>query len=299
MQTTHIETKTYYRLISHIYDAVLTPDKWKKFLHELTDALDCHSVPLQFPYKGVQVTQSLCHFLDIPNRLSNHDKKLLQALLPHIQRSIEISRRYEEMEDRIKTTIDILEKLPYGIVFLSGNGFPVRHNARAAQICDKENNLFLNANGISLKDPKENKTLQDAISHAMDKSANRQGYAIKVTTHDDLLHIFISPLKETQCNLYIPGDNVQAVMFISSTKHTPNLSGEALSDMFGLSRAEIRLVAELIRGLSIEETAERLFVSKHTLRAQLRSIFRKTETRSQSDLIRCLLHSPLVLNQKL
>ncbi|MDH5216360.1 MAG: helix-turn-helix transcriptional regulator [Gammaproteobacteria bacterium] len=299
MQTTHFETETYHRLISHIYDAVLTPDKWKKFLGELTDTLDCHSVALQFPYKGVQVVQSLCYFLDTPSRLSNHDKELLKALLPHIQRSIDLSRRYKEMEDREKTTIDILEKLPYGIVFLSAKGFPVRHNTRAAQICDKENDLFLDGSGISLKDPQKDKTLQNAISQALDRSTARQGYAIKITTNDDMLHILISPLNDKQGDIYIPGDNVQAIMFISSTKHTPNLSGKALSDMFGLSPAEIRLVTELIRGLSIEETAEHLYVSKHTLRAQLRSIFKKTETRSQSDLIRCLLHSPLILNQKL
>ena len=299
MQTTHFNNETYHKLISHIYDAVLTQDTWNIFLSELTNTLDCRSETFQLPYKSVQALQALSHHLDTPNQFSNHDKKLLQALLPHIQRSVKISQHYKEMEHRDKTTTDILEKLPYGIVFLSDKGLPIEYNARAEKICNRKNDLFLGASGINLKDPEKNRALQDAITHVIDKNSDRQTSAIKITTHNDLLHILISLLNDKEGDTNIPRDKAQAIMFISSTKYSPILCGEALSDLFGLSRAEIRLVAELIRGRSIEETAEHLHVSKHTLRAQLRSIFKKTDTRSQSDLIRCLLSSPLTLKTRL
>jgi len=295
MQTTQFNNETYHKLVSHIYDAVLTQDKWKIFLRELTDSLDCRSVTFQLPYKSVHALRALTHHLNTPNQFTNHDKELLLALLPHIQRSIDISRHYMEMEDNAKTSVELLEKLPYGIIFLSRNGLPIQQNARASQICNKENDLFLDKSGINIKDPKKNKTLQDAITRVLDKNTDQKDDAIKLETHNDILHILISSLHDKQSDTIIPQHKAQAIIFISSTKHSPNLCSEALFKLFGLSRAEIRLVSELIRGLSIEETAEHLYLSKHTLRAQLRSIFKKTETRSQSDLIRYLLSSPLTL----
>ena len=53
---------------------------------------------------------------------------------------------------------------------------------------------------------------------------------------------------------------------------------------------EARLAAQLARDISLTEAADTFGVTRNTVRAQLRSIFDKTEARRQSDLVR-LLHS--------
>jgi DNA-binding CsgD family transcriptional regulator len=58
--------------------------------------------------------------------------------------------------------------------------------------------------------------------------------------------------------------------------------------MFGLSPAEARLAVALHDGLSLTEIADRLTLSRETLRTQLRMVFDKTGTRRQGALIRLL-----------
>ena len=70
-----------------------------------------------------------------------------------------------------------------------------------------------------------------------------------------------------------------------------------LERLFELSRAEARLAGLLAEGLSLEEAAICLNVSRHTVRTQLRAIFIKTGTNRQGDLVRILLSSVAALAQ--
>jgi DNA-binding CsgD family transcriptional regulator len=53
------------------------------------------------------------------------------------------------------------------------------------------------------------------------------------------------------------------------------------------------LVLILLEGASVQEAADRLGLATDTVRKQLKSIFQKTDTRRQSDLIRHVLLSTL------
>jgi DNA-binding CsgD family transcriptional regulator len=55
--------------------------------------------------------------------------------------------------------------------------------------------------------------------------------------------------------------------------------------LYGLTRGEASLAAALMRGKSIEEAAEELFISPHTARTHLKRIFMKTDTHRQSELV--------------
>ena len=59
---------------------------------------------------------------------------------------------------------------------------------------------------------------------------------------------------------------------------------------FGWPPGEI--AAMLVAGYTLRGAAERFGVNEHTVRAQLKSIFRKTGTHSQSDLIRRVMMGP-------
>jgi DNA-binding CsgD family transcriptional regulator len=65
---------------------------------------------------------------------------------------------------------------------------------------------------------------------------------------------------------------------------------DLLRRAFHLTPGEARLAAHLASGISLTDAADAFGVTRNTVRAQLRSIFDKTEARRQSDLVR-LLHS--------
>jgi len=89
-----------------------------------------------------------------------------------------------------------------------------------------------------------------------------------------------------------------AVVFLVDPDKPANISAPALVKLYGLTPTEARLVCGLVSGGRMEDLATEWRVSLHTLRAQLKQIFAKTETRRQSDLIKLVLTGPAVLGRK-
>jgi DNA-binding CsgD family transcriptional regulator len=67
------------------------------------------------------------------------------------------------------------------------------------------------------------------------------------------------------------------------SQHTIDTRG--LTDAFGLSASEVKLTALIVGGASIEGAAKMLDVSVHTARNQIKSVYQKTDTHSQGELI--------------
>ena len=58
--------------------------------------------------------------------------------------------------------------------------------------------------------------------------------------------------------------------------------------MFGLTPAEIRLALELAQGGILADIAQRRRLSRTTVRSQLASVFSKTQTTRQAELVQLL-----------
>jgi DNA-binding CsgD family transcriptional regulator/PAS domain-containing protein len=71
----------------------------------------------------------------------------------------------------------------------------------------------------------------------------------------------------------------------------PELDLERGQQLFGLTPAESKLAGCLVDGNSASEAAKMLGISLHTVRAQIKSLFGKTDTSRQADLISLLLRS--------
>jgi DNA-binding CsgD family transcriptional regulator len=72
----------------------------------------------------------------------------------------------------------------------------------------------------------------------------------------------------------------------------PAIDVQMLRDWYDLTLAEARVAMLLASGLSVDEIAERLGIGANTARTHLKSIFGKTDTRRQGELIRLLLSNP-------
>jgi DNA-binding CsgD family transcriptional regulator len=67
-------------------------------------------------------------------------------------------------------------------------------------------------------------------------------------------------------------------------------SGRELAGLYGLTRAEERLLHLILDGLGLFEAAERLGVSRNTARTHMKRIYAKTGTRRQAELMRSLTY---------
>ena len=68
-----------------------------------------------------------------------------------------------------------------------------------------------------------------------------------------------------------------------------------LKDRFDLTPAEARLVAHLMTGESLRSCEKVLGIKYGTLRGQLKSVFQKTKTHRQAELVTVVITKPILL----
>lgn len=83
-------------------------------------------------------------------------------------------------------------------------------------------------------------------------------------------------------------DDTYRLMILIDLTLRPQACGPALEKIFGLTTAEGRLAAQLSNGISLASIARERKVSITTLRTQLASIFAKTGTSRQPELVALL-----------
>jgi DNA-binding CsgD family transcriptional regulator len=83
-------------------------------------------------------------------------------------------------------------------------------------------------------------------------------------------------------------DGLSVCLCVTDLNAEMRLPRSPLHNVFGLTDAEIRVAQALFEGASLQEIAARFGVSHNTVRVQLASIFDKTHTNRQVDLIAML-----------
>ncbi len=93
-------------------------------------------------------------------------------------------------------------------------------------------------------------------------------------------------------------DNVRrpaCAVIIRDPDRRSQTSDEVVRKLFDLTPAEAALALALADGLTLEESADELGMTKNTARAHLRAIFSKTGATRQANLVRTLLSSAISL----
>lgn len=104
--------------------------------------------------------------------------------------------------------------------------------------------------------------------------------------------VLVSPLRSNHFNL--GNKRAAAIVFIFDPDDMSRLPEDPIAGMFGLTPAESRLAALIAAGKSVRECSTRLRLTEGTVRQYLKSIFRKTDSTSQSELVNLILRSPLI-----
>ncbi len=109
-----------------------------------------------------------------------------------------------------------------------------------------------------------------------------QAQLFSLIDEEGLLHHFVAvPMRE-------PDGTPQLVLRSAAARWSPLLS-EMLRDSFGLSDSELDIVAMLVDGLDLPQIAVARGRQLGTVRTQVKTVLRKTGTRSQARLMRLVL----------
>jgi len=108
---------------------------------------------------------------------------------------------------------------------------------------------------------------------------------------DEVLYGFFTTLVPEQV-MGTFGLRPLVMLFFYHPGSAPPIDVTLLAAAFGLTNAECRIAAMLAEGMSLKQIAETLGVQHDTVRKQLQSVYKKTATNRQPELVRLLLHLP-------
>ncbi|MBL4740405.1 MAG: hypothetical protein JKY12_05390 [Sneathiella sp.] len=194
----------------------------------------------------------------------------------------------------LESATAVLNRLPLGVILVTELSQVLFFNDKAKRFLDRKDGLILDSNRICRAVvPSENKHLGELLASTLAPTSDKQGdsdFAMTVTREnsDAPLTILLAPI-----GTGIAGKG--AVIFVSDPIEPIELSIDTICRLYALTPAEGRLALGLTNGNKLDDLAEEWGVSMHTVRSQLRQIFRKTDTSRQSELVKLILTGPAAL----
>ena len=244
----------------------------------------------------------ICSFLRglHAGRFTAFERERLAILIPHLSRSLGVMTRLRDAELKTAASQAALDRLNTGVLLFDARGLVTFANRAARNILGDEDGLLLKyrlGDSVLGELVAEKRRSQEALACAIRNvvspdilHASFFSHAVSVSRPSRRQDYVLNFSALAERNEFGTGSNApRAIAFITDCAEPIKLDKELLRKTYGLSPAEIRLAELLSECQTVEETATRLGLSKHTVRTQLQSIYLKTNTNNRAKLIRLLL----------
>jgi len=221
---------------------------------------------------------------------------ILETLAPHLQVAFATRKRLLGLEARVAGLENALNQLQSAVILLDATERVVFVNQAARSILTDGDGLVLSRLKLSAQGITQRCKLRSLISLAIGigNERTRCGGAMPIPRLGKKpLHLLVSPLRSRVTEF---SGSAAVAIFLDDPERDLPVPAEILRVLFGLTAAEAKLAVALLNGQSIAAVANLHQVSKETIRTQMKSIFQKTGTKRQSDLIRLLAGSCNVLS---
>ncbi|MCP3053783.1 helix-turn-helix transcriptional regulator [Aurantimonas marianensis] len=216
---------------------------------------------------------------------STKELRLINALAPHLKRALAIRRHLREMTEQMLEAQRLLQNVAGGLIMTDQAGRVIEASGSGRQALDSAAAIYVSQGRIRARHPAADRVLNAMF--AGDFARGDEPMRLPGDDgHDYILWEFPASAANgltDSVNRRVFGINLQAV-----SKGAPPLD---LQRRYGLTQAEGEIAAAFALGASLGEIAEMRGNSVHTVRTHLKSIFAKTGTHRQSQLV-ALLHAP-------
>ena len=225
-------------------------------------------------------------------------------IAPHFRRVIKLYKQFAHLDFDQRTALEALDHIPTGLVLADGDG-RIRHLNRAArEIAADDDGLVCRDDVLSADRPEERDRLLSTVRHATDSA--RQGdilpgeaMTLSRAGGRPALDVLVSTLWGNHLRFGLGRlDDPAAVLFVTDPERPPETPAELLRHLFGLTPTEAALAEALVAQQSLDQAAAAAGLARNTARWHLNSIFDKTDTHSQTQLVKRVLSTPAWMNAR-
>jgi DNA-binding CsgD family transcriptional regulator/PAS domain-containing protein len=239
--------------------------------------------------EGAWATQLFVQRSSTHAPFSRDEMNMLNRLVPHMQRAMQMRARFTELQLGQDFLAGGLDLLAMPAIFFDEHSRVAYMNKRAHALLEKSALLQVEHGHLVVKHLETARKLNYEIGNAIRASRGTADFnEVVLLPRDGLL-----PLMLMVAPVCVTGHaRGAALLFVFDPDAVPSLTTARVRKLFGLTDAEARLAVSLSGGMTLDDIANERPVSLNTLKTQLKSIFAKTGTRRQAELISLLLASP-------
>ena len=221
---------------------------------------------------------------------NSEDISLIQVLIPHLQRAVQILSHIEKLSVGYNALSDALDHMEFGIILVRADGRVSVANRVAQDIARQNDGLSLSPNGLTAFNPAEAERLHRLIAAAIRQSALSGGtMSLSRPSRRRPLTLLICPLAER--GLDGLGHHGGAAIFITDPERKTDAPLKRIAQVYGLTQREAALAILLTQGQDLREASTHLGVSQSTTQTHLKRILEKTGTHRQAEVVALILRS--------
>ena len=225
-------------------------------------------------------------------------------LLPHLRRACRISLQNFVYSTQALVGHLLVNKLRQPVILASPDGEVIHTNEAAHELMRSTKLVQVTGGRLELPQPHQGELLRGCAELEQGMKAGGAGEEPQgaVASQFRSLHLAADGSSESVYAFFTVlspqgamgtfGLRPVVMLLFYHPASAPAIDSGLLYAVFGLTPAEARIATLLAEGLSLKQIAEVQGTQHDTVRKQLRSIFEKTSTNRQPELIRLLLHLP-------
>jgi DNA-binding CsgD family transcriptional regulator len=245
---------------------------------------------------GVLVQKAAGHSISFtlglsPDWLEKGDEALnrLRILSPHVLRAVQIQQELSGLPKLGSFTEGILERTDASLIVLNEAGRVMWINANAESVISANDGLTIRDGAIRARHSSDDALLIASIAAALTARVDITKYpgeVMRVHRPSEKIpyELLVIPIA---ANVRVLGLEPPAIyVFVRDPSLRRDSPFKILHALYGLSRSESRLFLELVGGNDLNVASQNLNLTKESGRTILKTIFRKTGTHKQTELIR-------------
>ncbi len=220
------------------------------------------------------------------------ERELMQHLLPHLRRALEVHRRVVGLEMMKNAIGDVLDRLPNGVILARHDGSIAALNRAAESILKSHDGLADSSRGLVVANGAEHDRFHALIRAAARTSAGRgtASGGVLAISRPSLRRPYAALVTPVRVPPLPPFENERAIaaVFVTDPEQAGRTDERIARSLWGLTTAEAQIAEALTSGRSIREIADARSITLNTARWHLKQILSKTQTHTQSELARLL-----------
>lgn len=212
----------------------------------------------------------------------------MDQLGPHLQQFLYLRSRFGELTARAAFMEQTLSRLNLA-VFICDEHLNILHQTdQAEDIVQSRSEVTARNKILGFQNSKQNRELSRLVRNAVGASrgeTQHPGGVLRVNDGTGLLEVVVTPIRYAPPGALFNSSTPSAAVFMRDATTPRVIAPDALSVLYDLSPSEADIAVRMNLGLSLAQIADLRGVSVQTVRSQIKTLYQKTGTSRQADLV--------------